>query len=263
MSGLKSTIRKIKRAERLLVTPKVEEFLRRHPDGAVWDDDGFALFRDIVVRSRGNDSRSGRFGASSRGSCLRRQVFTYLGMPEVHLIDTDLQNLFNDGKWRHLRWQMMGVQSGALTHAEWPTSLPKYRLKVSMDGLNANDQFIFELKGDRNWSRALDGVPDAHLLQIHTMFLATGWDTAAYVIEDKASNQWREIIVRRDPKTTARVRDELEVLNEHVEDRRLPAILPACAAKEGPYRTCPFASQCLDRHRTGDTWPDRPGDWTT
>lgn len=258
-----ATIKRIKRAETLLVTPRIEEFLRTNPEGVIWDEAGFALFREIVERGKGNEDRSNRFGASSRGTCLRKQVFTYLGMPSTRLIDPETQNLFNDGKWRHIRWQMMGVQSGALTHAEWPAALPKYRLKVSIDGVNADERFIFELKGDRRWSRVLDGVPDDHALQIHTMFLATGWDTAVYLVEDKASQQWREVIVRKDRAVMARVRNELEELNEHVEQRRLPPVLSACEAHEGPYRTCPFAVPCLERKRArGDDWPTFP-DWTT
>lgn len=257
------TIRGIKKAETLLVTPKVEAFLRQHPDGVVWDEAGFALMQDIVQRAKGNDDRSNRFGASSRGSCLRRQTFAFLGMPSTRLLDPETQNLFNDGKWRHLRWQMMGVQSGALTHAEWPAALPKYRLKVSIDGVNADQQFIFELKGDRQWSRVLDGVPESHLLQIHTMFLATGWDTAVYLVEDKASQRWREVIVRKDKALMRRVRNELEELNEHVERRSLPPVLPACESHEGPWRTCLFAFQCLERRdKHGDYWPsDR--DWSS
>jgi hypothetical protein len=156
----------------------------------------------------------------------------------------------------------MGLQSGILTHAEHSAALPKYRVKVAMDGLNAHDSWLFELKGDRMSSRLMDGNPDDHMLQVHTMFLVTGWDTASYVVEDKTNNTWREMIVHRDPVIMRRVKDELEELNEHVENRRLPDILPACANKEGPYRSCPFGPQCLERHRSdGNTWPDVPGDW--
>lgn len=258
---LASAIKNIKRAEKLLVTPKVIDFLERHPDGVVWDDEAYAMWRDLTQRAMGNDDRSGRFGASSRGDCPRLQVFNYLGMPAGKLIGPDTQNLFNDGKWRHLRWQMMAWQAGALTHLEYPYAMKSLRVSGSMDGLNSYDSFGFELKGDRNWSRALDGTPDKHNLQMHTMMLATGWDTFVYVIEDKETQQWREIIIRRDPKVIAAVRQELEELNEYVEDHRLPPVLPACATKAGPYRNCPFGPQCVERHRTGDYWPDRAGDW--
>lgn len=258
---LTKAIKSIKKATTLLVTPKVEQFLYENPEGVVWDDEGYALFRDITQRALGNEDRSNRFGASSRGKCQRRQIFSFLGMPVLKMIDPEQQNLFNDGKWRHIRWQMLATQAGALTHPEWPATWKKYRVKVSLDGLHADDGYGFELKGDRNWSRVMDGVPDEHLLQIHTMFGATGYDRFAYVVEDKASQQWREIVVHRDEGIMRRVRQELEELNDAVEDHRLPAVLPACAQKAGPYRQCPYASQCLQRSAEGDPWPVQPGDW--
>lgn len=255
-------MKSLKRTDALLMTPKIEAFLRRVPDGVIWDEAALELWRGLVTRAMGNEDRSGRFGASSRGTCHRRQVFTYLGMPQGRILDVEIQNLFNDGKWRHLRWQMMGMQSGALTHVEWPAVLSKYRVKVSMDGLNADEGWLFELKGDRNYSRVLNEDDHKHVLQIHTMLIATGYDVASYVIEDKSSQQFREIVIRRDPKIIEEVRVELEELNEYVEGHRLPDILPACASKAGPYRTCPYASQCIERHNdVGNQWPDRAGDW--
>lgn len=249
------------------VTPVINRFLMENPEGVIWDEDGYALFREIVERSKGNMAadRANRWGASSRGKCLRKQVFTFLGMPGGRILEPETANLFNDGKWRHLRWQMMLVQSGAATHAEWPVAKPSLRIKCSIDAVNADEQYLIELKGDRNMARLLsEGVPEDHNLQMHTMMLATGWDEFVYVMEDKASNDWREFLIRKDPAILARVRDELEILNEHVERRVLPSILPACASKEGPYRTCDYAAQCLSRHnQVGNQWPDRPGDWTS
>lgn len=258
---LSGAIKNIKKAESLLITPKVISFLEKHPDGVVWDDEAYEIWRDLTSRAMGNEDRSGRFGASSRGDCQRRQIFNYLGMPGGKIIGPDTQNLFNDGKWRHLRWQMMALQAGAITHAEYPYSYPPLRVSGSMDGLNSYDSFGFELKGDRNMSRIIDGVPETHDLQMHTMMLATGWETFVYIIEDKKTQNWREIIVHRDPKIIAVVRQELEELNEFIEDNTLPPVLPACAAKEGPYRTCPFGPRCLERERIGNYWPDRAGDW--
>lgn len=256
--SLGQLVKSIKKAETLIVTPRIEAWLREHPDGIVWDDAGIELWRQLVQRTViDNNDRSGRFGASSRGVCLRRQVFTYLGMPAVRLLDPATANLFNDGKLRHLKWQMMGLQSGTFTHAEYPHARPKWRVKVSMDGLNVDDAWLFELKGDSNWSRALDGIPEPHMLQMHTMMFVTGWDMFVYVIEDKRSLDWREIIVRRDPALIAQVKQELEELNEYVEHRRLPDILPACSQKTGPYRTCPFAGACLSQPH----WPDKAGTW--
>lgn len=262
--SLTKLMKSIKRVDDLLMTPIIEDWLRQCPNGVVWDDSGLALWKDLVTKAARNDSREGRFGASSRGKCQRRQIFSFLGMPEGRIMDPEQANLFNDGKWRHLRWQMMGLQSGALTHAEYAAALPQYRTKVSMDGLNAMGEWIFELKGDRNSARLMDGNPEDHMLQVHTMFLVTGWDVCSYVVEDKSNNTWREIIVRRDPKIITQVRTELEQLNEYVANRKLPPVLPACEGKTGPYRGCGYGPQCLERHfQDGNTWPTTPGDWNS
>lgn len=262
--SLGKLMKSIKKPTELLMTPKIEGFLREH-GGPVLDAGGIELLQGIADRAQGNnglEARSNRFGASSRGTCHRRQVFAFIGMPGLRIMDPELSNLFNDGNWRHMRWQVMGLQSGALTHAEWPAAMAKYRVKVSMDGLNAEEAWIFELKGDRNYARILaDGVPEPHLLQIHTMLLVTGWDVASYVMEDKSTQQWREIVVKKDPVIITKVRNELEELNEYVEERRLPDPLPACTNREGPYKTCPFASECIDRWEASNYWPDVPGDW--
>ena len=260
-AGLTKTIKALKGKSNLLVTPKIEDFMRRNPEGIIWNQQAYDLIKEITQKWEANSSRGGRFGASGRGKCKRRQIFAYLDMPSPYVTDTDQQNLFEDGKWRHLRWQVKGVQAGALTHVEHPYEYKPLRVSGAMDGLNSYDSFGFELKGDRRMVRSMDGVPDDHNMQIHTMLLATGWDRFVYIIEDKATQNFREIVVKRDKRVINLVRAELEELNEHVEDHRLPPILPACAAKEGPYRSCPFASKCLERHADGDYWPDRAGDW--
>lgn len=264
--ALGSTIKSLKRKDTLIVTPTIEQFLRDHPDGVIWDEAGYALFRQLTEAAFGtNSDRSGRFGASSRGKCERAQMWTFLGMPSRKIIEPEVLNLFNDGKWRHIRWQMMAMQSGAITHAEYPLEMKKYRLTSSADGLHSVDKFLFELKGDRNMMRLLDvpgGVVADHNLQVHTMMWMTGWEKAVYIMEDKSTQNWREVIIHRDESIIKQVKQELEILNDHVERRTLPEPLPACKAKEGPYRSCPFAKPCIERWKDDNPyWPDDPGNW--
>lgn len=271
--ALGKTLKALTRRSDLLVTPRVQDFLRSNPEGMLMSEDGSQIapetkeLIDQIMQAAfvGNSDRSGRFGASSRGKCQRAQMWTFLGMPSRKIIEPETLNLFNDGKFRHLRWQIMVIQSGACTHAEYPLEYKKYRMTSSVDALNSDSQFLFELKGDRHMARLLDaagGVVEEHNLQIHSMMLMTGWDIASYVMEDKASQDWREIIVRRDPEVIRKVRTEMEELNQHVEDRSLPEPLAACQAKEGPYKSCPFAKPCIERwEQQNKHWPDEPGNW--
>lgn len=252
-------VKLIKKGENLLVTPKIVEFLGIHPEGVVWDDEAFEAFKKLTSKTFGSNSgRDGRFGASSRGMCMRRQIFAFHGAPSTVTNDVQLTNLFNDGKWRHMRWQMMGLQSGALEAVEVAYRMPKYRVSGSMDGMGNDPQdFGFELKGDRFFGRILKGLPEKHDLQVHTMMLATDIDLFSYVFESKDSQEWREVVVHRDEAIIQKVEEELQELNNYVDQNYLPDILPECQAKEGAYKSCPFAGRCL---RQGG--PPHGGEWT-
>lgn len=261
-TALTRIIKNIRKGEQLVITPRIDQYLLHHPDGIHWDTSAFEALTEIVGVEAKNSNRANRFGASSRGSCQRRQVFQFLGMPQEQILSPVTVNLFMDGKLRHLKWQIMGMQAGIFTHVEHPVEVPQYRLKCSLDALNADEAWFFELKGDSNWTKALEGiVPERHNLQIHTCMLATGWDMCVYVIEDKRSQEWREIIVRKDPVVMRQVKKELAQLNEAIDYQRLPPILSECQAKQGPYTTCPYNKRCLGQEDWYDNeWPEE-GKW--
>lgn len=259
MGSLGTLLKNIQKGQKLIITPRIEQWLVQTGEITL-DPEMASILFDILSR-RENADRSGRFGASSRGTCLRQQIFSYLGMAEMRAVNPQLQNLFNDGNWRHLRWQMMGLLAGVFTHVEVPVKVPHLRLKISLDAANEDENWFFELKGSSNWSSSLDGVPDNHLLQIHTCMLASGLDRCVYVVEDKRSLEWREIIVDKDPAVMQRVKRELAVLNECVEERRLPEVLGDCWGKTGPaYQKCPYGRYCIEWERNGGGWPGDP-DW--
>lgn len=256
----------------LLVTPKVSAFLRSNPEGLTLSDDRTALSDDskAIVQKvmdaafAGNEDRSGRFGSSSRGSCMRAQIWAYHGMPTQKVIEPEVFNLFNDGKYRHLRWQVMLLQSGAATHAEHRIALDSYRMRSSVDALHMDEEYIIEIKGDRQMSRLMGkdgGVDEKHALQIESMLLMTGMERCAYIMEDKGSQVWREIIVTSDPDRRKAVIEELKELNEHVSAGTVPEPLEACKRKEGPYKTCPFAQGCIARYKAGQRRAPLARDW--
>jgi len=154
-----------------------------------------------------------------------------------------------------LRWQMMGLDAGIFTHVEVPYAKPEYRLTVSVDAVNEDEGWLFELKG----SRTMFGEPPMpHLLQIHTYFLATGMKRAVYVVEHKATQEWREWVIDVDPALYRVVLDELRALNHAVDERKLPKVLDECKSKQGCFKDCPYATKCLDQHEypAAGRWSD-------
>lgn len=255
------TIRNITKQETGIITARMERYFEECPELEVRTQEEVDLLVRLMSPSQ-NSIRHGRFGASSRGTCERRQVFSYLGMPSARLPDPRLKNIFWDGKLRHIKWQLMGLQAGVFTHVEHPVSIPEWRSTISLDALNDDEGWLFELKGSSNFLGTME-VPYNHLLQIHTYFLFTGWDTCVYVIEDKRTQEWREIVVRKDHLIMGKVERELERLNTAVEEEALPEIKDECYRKKGEYRDCPYAAQCLRHEDHGDPWPGDGREWSS
>lgn len=274
--SLSQVIKRMKESESKVITPVIDDWLVNHPEGITVPPE----LMDVVqmLLSSPNSDRSARFGASARGTCQRRQVFGYLGMPPLLRMDPTLQNLFNDGTWRHIRWQLMGLLAGIFVNEHWNVpqgvygsvdnvpievthTLKQYHVKVSTDGENQDDGWGFELKGMSFMGKVIDSgsPPPFHMAQVHTYFVATGFDRFIYVAEDKRSNDWKEIVVREDPAITRQVKDELNALSDAVEDEVLPPILPACRAGAGDdFKNCPFRHACREQ---GNVWPVE-GQWS-
>ena len=224
----------------LLVTPRMVEWLTEN--GRIPPTEEMAEVATSILTDGSNDIRHSRFGASSRGTCLRAQLFAYLGMPGQRPLDYLLNNIFADGSMRHLRWQLMGLSAGVFTHVEVGAKKPELNLGVSIDAVNTDEKWLFELKGAHMIPKE---PPFNHILQIHTYFVATGYDTASYLVEDKRTNEWKEWVIKKDDEYEEAVLAELEELNAHLKAGTIPEVLDDCKSKQGPYRKCAFRKNCL------------------
>lgn len=242
-----NAVKAIKLNSEQLFSPRVTEWLM-HNSEVEMTPEMIELVIDILA-DESNSIRHTRFGSSSRGGCQRQQLFTYLGMPGKSKLDYRLNSIFLDGHWRHLRWQLVGLAAGALTHVEVPFAVDKYNLTGSVDGLNEDEGWIFELKGA---FQLPSEVPFKHLLQIHTYFLGTGYDRCAYVVECKRTQEFREWVVHKDDEIMKQVRKELDDLNRALDEGQLPQTLAECDIREGAYKTCPYAKECLKQA----SWPE-------
>jgi hypothetical protein len=235
VSKLIKAVKSIKLNRDMIVTPRIVEYLSSTSDIDLTNDMQ-KLLVDLMTDDS-NSKRTGRFGASSRGTCQRAQLWSYLGMPKTGDVDYVLNNIFMDGKWRHARWQLMGLAAGVFTDVEVGYKLDKYRLGTSIDAINSDEEWLFELKGAHMIPKQ---VPEKHLLQIHSYFLVTGYERCSYVVECKRTQEFKEWVILRDESMMTQVREELESLNEYVESITLPPILSECEAKDGVYKRCPY-----------------------
>lgn len=249
------TLKNILRAQRnsdYIVTPRMQMVLMRNPNIHYSDAVGDFIRDVLTTKPR---VRSGSFSASSAGQCHRRQVLSYIGIDTGQVNGYQLQNIFEDGKWRHMRWQAIMLQSGLLDQAEVPLDWPKMRSKGSMDGQGTvpdnhpraewrGKEFGFELKGVSPYvfnSYVQQGGKLEHKKQVHRYFLASGVDLFVILYEDKATQNWHEWVLEPDPVLLAEQQMELEALNTAVDNKILPPVLPECQQGKGTeYKACPY-----------------------
>ncbi|CAB5220299.1 hypothetical protein UFOVP238_19 [uncultured Caudovirales phage] len=238
--SLKNLIKAIKSDQR--ISPAVQTWFSQNQELVLSKHTASLIAEQMVKVPR---DRSASFSSSSRGDCHRKQVFGYLGAPTSASIDTKLRNIFLDGHWRHHRWQALLLHLGVLTHIESPWEIPELRLKGSLDGVNAEQEWGFELKGinDNGYKNVLHNGPlHKHLLQIHTYMVGTGMDEFALVYENKNTNDFVEFTVHKDDDIMGQVMDELGLLNDSVDTKTLPPMLIQC--QETPDYQCAYREHC-------------------
>jgi hypothetical protein len=264
-SSLIKTLKASKLSEQYIVTPRLNEFLMRTPNLVIDKPIADLIYDQITKQPR---YRPGAFSSSSAGACLRRQVYQYLGIDSGGVNGPQLQSIFNDGTWRHLRWQATLMQAGIISHIEFPLTWGRMRSIGTVDGAGLvpadhpnfawrGKEFGLELKGMNSWGwkyAATNGVKIPHNNQVHRYFLSSGFDLFVIIYENKDTQEWLEWVIEPDPTLMDEQREELRVLNEYVDKKQIPPMLPGCVSKKGPEwkkELCPFAGDkgvCVRRN---------------
>ena len=251
MSDLKKHI-KILKAGGGVVTPKLMGWLSNN-DGV--HAPTFEIMEKAVdILTPHDGDRSGHFHPSQLYQCKRKQLFEFYGLPGKVSYNPTLQNLFNDGHFRHLRWQLMLLSAGLLTDVEVPAKMPEFRLGGSMDGVNDKEGWVFELKGTSNFAGVQrSGVMAAHKKQTQAYLLASGYEKCVVIYECKSSQQWAEFEVERDDEIAAEITAILTELNHAIDSGEMPEVLDDCKNQTGAtFARCPYASSCLSISSTDE-----------
>lgn len=252
-------LRNLMNDPRLIVTPRYKRWLKHHGDEALLPQDGRdgiggKILEQLLAQPR---DRTGSFSASSAGGCERAQVFGYHGAEsEPH--DAGLLAIFNDGKWRHIRWQALLLQAGIIDEIEFPLMWKGKQQRGTMDGQGVvpddhgieewrGEMFGFELKGVNAFQYdgfTKSGPKEEHLNQVARYFLLSGLELFSIVYENKSTQACHEWVVSRDdPGMKERIavqRAEVESLLSYALDGTLPPQLPECAMGKGMWKKCGY-----------------------
>lgn len=239
--------------DRTVITRVLSPWLVAHgddplrPDVAQWVADQLSAVKRF---------RPGSFSGSSAGHCERAQVLAFHGAPVVDEITPQLQQIYKDGQYRHLRIQAQGVMAGL-----WTLEGLEYRAQWSqMRSINTLDA-VTEVPADhpvKEWRGASCGVelkgamtyvfsamvdPLKYVNQISRYFLVGGFDLFTAYVENKNMQETREWVFEPDPKRIKEQVEELQRLNDYVDQNTLPPRLNECANLKGPtFKACDYGA---------------------
>lgn len=239
-----------------IITPRFVPWLERYADDPYPDWVGQRMAEVMTTPPR---DRRGSFSASSSGECLRQQEFAFLGarITNAGRTDAHMASIYDDGDWRHMRWQARLLTAGILDDIEVPMAWPRMNSRGSLDGEGVvisdhpnrkwrDQDFGFELKGVNpfwypRWVSATS-AQEKHLRQVHRYFLVTGKELFVIIYENKGTNEWHEWVIRPNAQMMRESEAELRELNKAVERKKLHRPLASCATRIGAHwKDCPFA----------------------
>lgn len=231
----------------LIVSKRHDEWLRENSN-PVYSQEALDFGREqLQLQSKPRDRR-GTISASSLDSCKRKQQFTFLGMPEVNYSPKTSQ-IFQNGTFMHIRWQMAGLTEGWLAEGEVPVPADNaYGLSGTRDGV-AHEGSVVELKSiNSNGFSSVNtfGPKESHKFQVGTYMVCSGTDNSVIIYEDKNTQDYKEFVVPLTKDLRDQVVEGAERLWDLIKTEKLAEPLAACEERAGYMFTgCPFRNVCL------------------
>lgn len=176
------------------------------------------------------------YSPSGSRRCIREQALA-IAQYEPRVEESPaLMNLFDDGHWRHLRWHMILLRMDRYqllkVHAieEYVKYMPWYVAGTPDDVIEINGEiYVVDVKGanDNTFREiARTGKLPEHLQgyrwQLHNYMQALHVNKGILWFENKNTQEYYELQVKRDPILVEQLREQYKVLRKHRRAGTLP-----------------------------------------
>lgn len=287
LASIGRQVREVQPVGDLILTPKLARWIDTH-DELAFKPEHVAIISDLLMGKHKMD-RTGRFGPSGRGACLRQQVFRFLGLQGAVMEGGGMKLIFWDGHNAHMVKQLILLDSGLADDIEVEVSVPRLRSRGLIDAVGTHEEgwrygvdikttsasktSIRDTQGMMlDWMNSPSYDMPEHwfaqamiksVLQVSSYMALTdelGWGlkkfTLLYWIKDAQQKgiPIQEVVVDRYPKAMDLVKAEVDTLNDHVEHEQLPPMLAGCTIGHGKaYEDCAYRAVCPSIVQ----WPQR------
>lgn len=252
VSILNRIVKRMKKSEEDPLRPLLDAyFMRREASEARLDS--------VTLPIRSRPRPGGRLSPSALGGCQRAAVFQFVGIKGRKHIDPDSEAIFDDGNWRHHRWQtlfkdmevVLGRQIFRLLEIEKSVSIPDLYVAGSLDAtiwIKNYGRLVVDIKGinDAGYNRITinDEPLPKHVVQLITYEQARGVHRGMLLYENKNNQQVRTFLVHSTPEHWEEIRKWADFVIRSMERRRLPNKDVECQAGNFLFEKCPYSSLC-------------------
>lgn len=246
------------RVEQDPLTPLVDTYLLHR-------DKSPERLRDYQIDMSQRPRPGGRLSPSKICGCERQAAFVFLGMPGRNMKDPEQELVFDDGNWRHHRWQatFLDMEKVLTWHfgkkvfrtlaIEEYVEIPELFIAGSLDVLVAikGEKWVIDIKGINSWGfeRVFkDHEPhEAHVLQLICYMRARRIPRGLLLYDHKDKNRTKIFAVRFDSKKWKEVTDWCDSILRKLNRLQLPPMSLECQGGNFLFERCAFSHICYGR----------------
>lgn len=207
----------------------------------------------------------GRLSPSSLCGCERQAAFKFVNMPGRSVIDPETEAIFDDGKWRHHKWQatfrdmekVLGKKKFRLITYEEDVEIPELFIAGALDACIAIDgqKWIVDFKGINSWGFEYvfrENKPhETHVLQLLAYMVARRVRRGMIMYDHKDRSKTVIFVVQFTNKQWAEVVKWSEKVLRQIEERELPPMSINCQAGNFLFEKCPWTHVCYGSKSDG------------
>lgn len=240
-----------------ILRPHVDEWLNEHSSRLdVYTEEDFEFLKRLTVVGTTRDAQV--FSPSGATSCQRFQVINKTpSFKRAENINPALIKIFDDGKWRHLKWQMLFWKMGIVDDAEtFKSNGPltyggSFDLILSLPWIKEKglSQIILDIKGINasgfNYIKMTGKPKFAHKLQVIIYMYLHGIRRAVIWYENKNTQEICEVVVDYDERLLEIALRRQKTMESYVGNVAFPK--EECDvgdSKDSMFRQCPQRLNC-------------------
>lgn len=252
VTTLNKLVRNIKNAEHDPLRPMIDAYLleRDHAPQRYKEED-----LDLNPRLR----PPGRFSPSNLGGCEREAAYRFVGARSKKMFDPDLQLIFDDGEWRHLKWQatfrdmekVLGPKRFKVIAIEQRVQYKDLFIEGSLDAILRiiGELIVVDIKGisEQGFQFVMrNNKPIAkHVLQLISYMRARKIRRGLIWYENKNNQYTLAFIIEFNNEDWAEVQAWTESVISFLEKKKLPPAHPDCRRGTIGFQKCPYADLCF------------------